>query len=126
MTLGHNICQQGYYICIDYIDTFQPVAIPSATMAITSASHKVAIPSATINNEGLSETFKNICKRYGIEVHFKSGKTIQDELVAPKDKDHITKKCGVFTAVTCGCSICYIGQKHQPIHVWQFHLPLWQ
>ena len=24
-------------------------------------------------NEGLSETFKNICKRYGIEVHLKSG-----------------------------------------------------
>ena len=43
-------------------------------------------------NEGLSETFKNLCKRYGIEVHFKSGKTIKDELVAPKDKDHITKK----------------------------------
>ena len=43
-------------------------------------------------NEGLSEAFKNICKRYGIEVHFKSGKTIKDKLVAPKDKDHITKK----------------------------------
>ena len=43
-------------------------------------------------NEELSETFKNLCKRYGIEVHFKSGKTIKDELVAPKDKDHITKK----------------------------------
>ena len=41
-------------------------------------------------NEGLSETFKNICKRYGIQVHFKSGKTIKDELVAPKDQDHIT------------------------------------
>ena len=28
-------------------------------------------------NEGLSESFKNICKRYGIQVHFKSGKTIK-------------------------------------------------
>ena len=36
-------------------------------------------------NEEFSETFKNICKRYGIQVHFKSGKTIKDELVAPKD-----------------------------------------
>ena len=43
-------------------------------------------------NEGLSESLKNICKRYGIQVHFKSGKTIKDELVAPKDKDYITKK----------------------------------
>ena len=29
---------------------------------------------------------------YGIQVHFKSGKSIKDELVAPKDKDHLTKK----------------------------------
>ena len=38
-------------------------------------------------NKGLSESFKNICKRYGIQEHFKSGETIKDELVAPKDKD---------------------------------------
>ena len=48
MTLGHNICQQGDNICLDYIDTFQPVAIPSATINKSSASHKVAIPSATL------------------------------------------------------------------------------
>ena len=42
--------------------------------------------------EGLSESVKNICKRYGIEVHFRSGKSIKDELVAPKDQDHLTKK----------------------------------
>ena len=47
-------------------------------------------------NEGLSETFKIICKRYGIQVHFKSGKTIKDELVAPKDQDHITKKVVLY------------------------------
>ena len=28
--------------------------------------------------EGLSESVKNICKRYGIEVHFRSGKSIKD------------------------------------------------
>ena len=54
MTLGHNICQQGEHIYLDYIDTFQLVAIPSATINKSSA-------------------------------------------------------------VTCGCSICYIGQKHEPI-----------
>ena len=48
MTLGHNICQQGDIIYLDYIDTFQPVAIPSATINKSSASHKVAIPSATL------------------------------------------------------------------------------
>ena len=38
-------------------------------------------------NEGLSERMKDIGKKYGIQVHFKSGKTLKDELVAPKDKD---------------------------------------
>ena len=63
-------------------------------------------------NEGLSETFKNLCKKYGIEVHFKSGKTIKDELVAPKDKDHITKKSGVIYRYKCDMLECdeeYIG-----------------
>ena len=63
-------------------------------------------------NEGLSETFKNICKRYGIEVHFKSGKTIKDELVVPKDKDHITKKSVIYR-YRCDrleCDEEYIGE----------------
>ena len=37
-------------------------------------------------SEGLSESVKNICKKYGIQVHLKSGKSIKDELVAPKTK----------------------------------------
>ena len=41
--------------------------------------------------KGLSESIKNICKRYGIQVYFKRGKTIKDPLVAPKDKEHIIK-----------------------------------
>ena len=64
-------------------------------------------------NEGLSETFKNVCKKYGIEVHFKSGKTIKDELVAPKDKDHITNKSGVIYRYKCDqleCDEEYIGE----------------
>ena len=64
-------------------------------------------------NEGQSEAFKNICKRYGIEAHFKSGKTIKDELVAPKDKDHITNKSGVIYRYKCDMLECneeYVGE----------------
>ena len=64
-------------------------------------------------NEGLSETFKNICKRYGIQVHFKSGKNINDELVAPKDQDHITWKSGIIYRYKCDrleCDEEYIGE----------------
>ena len=35
---------------------------------------------------------RTYAKDMAIQVHFKSGKTIEDELVAPKDKDHITKR----------------------------------
>ena len=52
-------------------------------------------------NEGISETFKTICRRYGIQVHFKSGKAIKDELVAPTDQDHITKKSGIIYRYKC-------------------------
>ena len=64
-------------------------------------------------NEGLSKSFKNICKWYGIQVHFKSGKTIKDELVAPKDKDHIIKKSGIIYKFKCDrleCDEEYIGE----------------
>ena len=52
-------------------------------------------------SEGLHETVKNICKRYGIQVHFKSGKSIKNELVVPKDKDHLTKKSGIIYRYKC-------------------------
>ena len=64
-------------------------------------------------NQGLSESFRNIGKKYGIQVHFKSGRTLKDELVAPKDKDHITKKSGIIYRFKCDrleCDEEYIGE----------------
>ena len=51
--------------------------------------------------KGLSESIKNICKRCGIQVHFKSGRTIKEQLVAPKGKEHITKKSGIIYRFKC-------------------------
>ena len=64
-------------------------------------------------SEGLSESVKNICKKYGIEVHLKSGKSIKDELMAPKDQDHLTKKSGIIYRYKCDrleCDEEYIGE----------------
>ena len=64
-------------------------------------------------NEGLSESMKNIGKRYSIQVHFKSGKTLKDELVAPKDKDHMDNKSGIIYRFKCDrleCDEEYIGE----------------
>ena len=42
--------------------------------------------------QGLSESIKRSCKKYGVQVHFKGGLTIRNLFMAPKDKDHILKK----------------------------------
>ena len=36
--------------------------------------------------QGLCESLKKICGRYGIQTHFKGGRTIKSLLVSPKDK----------------------------------------
>ena len=77
----------------------------------TQTNHKchITVP----YEEGLSETIKNIGKKYGIEVHFRSGKTLKDELVAPKDKDHITNKSCILYWFKCDrleCDEEYIGE----------------
>ena len=46
--------------------------------------------------KGLSESCKNICRRHGIEMHFKGANTIRQLLVHPKDKHDILKKSGVI------------------------------
>ena len=62
--------------------------------AINRMKVKTSTPRSNKNN---NQDNRPIC----IEVHFKSGKTIKDELVAPKDKEHITKKSGVIYRYRC-------------------------
>ena len=52
-------------------------------------------------SRGLSESFKNTCKKYGIQVYFRGGKTIRNLLVAPKDKEHIIQKSGIIYRFKC-------------------------
>ena len=40
-------------------------------------------------HQGLSQSYKSTCKKYGIEVHLKGGPTIKNLLMTPKDKDPI-------------------------------------
>ena len=64
------------------------------------------------NTKGLSESFKNICKKHGIQVYFRGAKP-SDHLVAPKDKDHITKNSGIIYRYKCDrleCDEEYIGE----------------
>ena len=40
---------------------------------------------------GLSESIKNIGRKFGVQVYFKGGTTIKNLLMTPKDKDPIQK-----------------------------------
>ena len=64
-------------------------------------------------HQGLSESFKKTCKKYGIQVHCKGGNTIKNLLMAPKDKDHVLNKSGVIYRYKCHrveCDEEYIGE----------------
>ena len=59
------------------------------------------------------ESFKNICRKYGIQVYFKGGRTFKNLLVSPKDKDNIKKKSNVIYWFRCDkidCEEEYIGE----------------
>ena len=63
--------------------------------------------------QGLCESFKKICGRYGIQAHFKGGSTIKNLLVSPKDKDPMVNRSGAIYWYQCGdlgCDDEYIGE----------------
>ena len=53
-------------------------------------------------NQGIGESLKKICKKHGVDIHFKGGQTLKNILVSPKDKDRITSKNSVIYSYTCG------------------------
>ena len=63
--------------------------------------------------QGISESVKRTCRKYGIQVHFKGGITIKSLLMAPKDPDPMLKRSGVIYKYTCDrveCDEEYIGE----------------
>ena len=63
--------------------------------------------------QGLCESITKICGRYGIQTHFKGGKTIKNLLVSPKDKDPMVNQSGAIYQYKCGDLTCdeeYIGE----------------
>ena len=56
--------------------------------------------------QGLCESIKKICGRYGIQTHFKGGNTIRNLLASPKDKDPMVSKSGAIYWFKCGDLTC--------------------
>ena len=64
----------------------------------------------------LSESFKKVCNKVGVWFHFKGNNTINNLLVAPKDKDTITQKSGIIYRFKCtqaGCEEEYIRESER-------------
>ena len=51
--------------------------------------------------QGISESFKSICGKHGVTVHFKAGKILKNILVSPTDKDTLTRKNSVIYWYRC-------------------------
>ena len=51
--------------------------------------------------QGLAESFKNICGKYGIQTYFKDNTTIKQVLMKPKDQDPKDKKNGEIYSFKC-------------------------
>ena len=60
-----------------------------------------------------SEQFKRVCKRKGIQVHFKGTNTLRTALGNPKDKDPKANQTGIIYHYQCphtNCTSSYIGE----------------
>ena len=63
--------------------------------------------------KSISESIKQACGKYGIQVHFKGNQTIKQILMKPKDKDPKDSKSGVIYSYQCphlDCNEEYIGE----------------
>ena len=63
--------------------------------------------------KGISESFKKICGKYGIQTYFKGNTTIKQLLMKPRDGDPKDQKCGVIYSYQCKDIACreeYIGE----------------
>ena len=69
-----------------------------------SANHEVQNKGHIVipYTQGLCESIKKICSRYGIQTHSKGGRAIKNLLVSPKDKDPMVKQSGGIYWYQCG------------------------
>ena len=93
---------------IDWVNNQGANSTPAATREGKSKGHIVIS-----YTQGLCESLKKICGRYGIQPHFKGGNTIKNLLVSPKDKDPMVSQSDAIYLYQCGdltCDFEYIGE----------------
>ena len=95
--------------------TSLPVRLMIGATIMPSLPTKECLVRVTLSypTQGLCESIKKICGRYGIQTHFKGGTTIKNLLVFPKDKDPMVNQSGAiywYQWGDLGCDDEYIGE----------------
>ena len=72
---------------------------PAATIEVKSKGH-IVIP----YTQGLCESIKKICGRYGVQTHFKGGSTIKNLLISPMTKTPWSPKVMLSIGSSVGTS----------------------
>ena len=88
-------------------------ATPTVNTVLHTQKEKMKGHTVVPYTKGISETYKNILRKYGFNVYFKAARTIKNSLVAPKDKVENTQKSGVIYHFQCknlDCDDSYIGE----------------
>ena len=87
---------------------------PGNNPSRTSSGNKATLGQVVIPyTKGLAKSIKQICCKYGIQVHFKGNTTIKQILVKPKDQDPKENKSGIIYSYQCNhldCDEEYIGE----------------
>ena len=61
--------------------------------------------------QGVSEKLRRIFAKFDVKVYFKTGNTLRDQLVAPKDKLDMMSTAGAVYDIPClHCEDHYIGE----------------
>ena len=87
----------------------QGITVVQAVTSEVKTKGHIVIP----YTQGLCESIKKICGRYGIQTHFKGGSTIKNLLLSPKDKDPMVNQSGAIYWYQCGdlgCDDEYMGE----------------
>ena len=82
---------------IDGVNNQGTTGTQAVTNEVKTKGH-IVIP----YTQGLCESSKKICGRYGIQTHIKGGSTIKNLLVSPKDKDPMVNQSDAISGTSVG------------------------
>ena len=95
------------------VNNNQDASTTTTSLGPINTKSQVVIPYV----KGTAKSFKHICGKCGIKVHFKGNTTIKQILMKPKDQDPMDRKSVVIYSYQCNYITCneeYMGRQPGP------------